>query len=59
MTAARRYQHRVVITTGTQGDIEFQMDEASQEGWEVVSLSTVPARSRDDYDWVYVLRRPG
>jgi hypothetical protein len=59
MVAARRSQHRVVVTTGTQGDVEFQMDEASAEGWEVVSLTMVPTRSGDDYDWVYVLRRPG
>jgi predicted GTPase len=58
MTTAQRYQHRVVVTTGTQGDVEFQMDEASEEGWEVVSLAAVPTRSGGDYDWVYVLRRP-
>jgi hypothetical protein len=58
MAAAQRYQHRVVLTTGTQGDVEFQMDEASEQGREVASLSAVPARSQQDYDWVYVLRRP-
>ena len=57
MTTHRAYQHRHLTTRGELAGIDRELDRLSTEGWEVAHF-TVAVTSTDDYEYIYLLRKP-
>ena len=57
MTTPRLYQHRHLTTRGTPTTIERELDRLSAEGWEIAHFAVV-VTSTDDYEYIYLLRKP-
>lgn len=56
-TTTQPYQHRHLTTRDTTAPIERELDRLSAEGWEVAHFAVV-VTSTDDYEYIYLLRKP-